>query len=56
MEVSLFCNNKGKIKFGEKSDVTYKFTCPGCQRQYIGKTDRCILTCSNEPTTDYPLH
>ena len=27
-----------------------------CQRQYIGKTDRCILTCSNEPTADYPLH
>ena len=24
--------------------VVYKFSCPGCQASYIGKTDRCLMT------------
>ena len=27
-----------------KAHVVYKFSCPGCQSSYIGKTDRTLLT------------
>ena len=28
----------------EHQSSVYKFTCPGCQASYIGKTDRCLYT------------
>ena len=54
----MFCSNKDKIKFEQKSNVIYEFTCPGCGKKYIGKTDRCLVTRLNEHATreDQPLH
>ena len=32
---------------GQSSNV-YKFSCPGCSKSYIGKTDGCLYTRLNE--------
>ena len=47
-DAKVFCSNKDKIKFEQKSNVIYEFICPGCNRQYIGRTDICIITRLNE--------
>ena len=31
--------------------MIYEFTCPGCQKKYIGKTDRCLSIRLNEHAT-----
>ena len=35
-----------------QSSVVYKFSCPGCQLSYIGKTDRCLRTRIKEHSSD----
>ena len=54
----MFCNNKDKLKFEQTSYLIYEFTCPGCQKKYIGKTDRCLSIRLNEHATrdDQPIH
>ena len=39
-KVSMFANNKDKTPMMSKSNVVYRFQCPGCSAEYIGKTDR----------------
>ena len=39
-KVSFFTNMKDRTPFLMKSAVVYKFVCPGCSAEYIGKTDR----------------
>ena len=41
-------SNKDKIPTHLKSNVVYKFDCPGCGKSYVGKTDRNFLTRLNE--------
>ena len=35
-------SNKDPVPTGQKSHVIYKFTCPECGHDYIGKTDSCF--------------
>jgi hypothetical protein len=61
-EISLFNSEKiyYKTYIGLKdqtdkelqSGVVYKFSCPGCQLSYIGKTDRCLRTRIKEHSSD----
>ena len=37
-----FTNTKDKTPSLSQSSVVYKFTCPGCSRNYIGKTERTL--------------
>ena len=39
-KVNVFTNNKDKTPMMAKSNVVYRFRCPGCSAEYIGKTDR----------------
>ena len=55
-KVSSFCSTKDKIPSMMTSNVIYKIDCPGCGKQYIGKSERCFgvrLECQgtrdNEP-------
>ena len=41
-KLSSVVSNKDPVPTGQKSHVIYKFTCPGCGQDYIGKTDRCF--------------
>ncbi len=36
------CKEKTPKEF--QSSIVYKFSCPGCAKGYIGKTDRCLYT------------
>lgn len=46
--VSMFCSNKDRIADIKKANVVYKFSCPGCAKTYIGKTERNLITRLNE--------
>ena len=37
-----FCSVKDHIPNDQKHNVIYKIQCPGCQKQYIGKTSCCV--------------
>ena len=47
-----FLSNKDKTPMRYQSSVVYKFTCPGCNCRYIGKTDRCLYTRLKEHPQD----
>ena len=36
-----------------KSHVIYKLTCPACNAEYIGKTDRCLRVGLDEHSSDH---
>ena len=42
-KLSSFCSNKDPTPMYLKSHVIYNPTCPACNAEYIGKTDRCHL-------------
>ena len=52
-KISMFCSNKDKIATHLKSNVIYKFDCPGCRKSYVGKTDRNFITRVNEHGTKH---
>ena len=41
-KLSMFCSSKDQIPTDPKSNLIYRFTCPGCNEKYIGKTERNI--------------
>ena len=43
-KLSMFCSLKDKYPLHMKTSLIYKFTCPHCQAQYIGKTERNLVT------------
>ena len=43
-KLSMFCSSKDQIPRDQKANLIYSFTCPGCNAQYIGKTDRNFIT------------
>ena len=47
-KLCFYTNNKDKVPLLNKSHVVYKFTCPGCQSSYTGKTDRTLFTRTRE--------
>ena len=50
-KMSFFTNMKDKLPFLSKSNVVYRFTCPGCSSAYIGKTDRTLFIRTKEHAT-----
>ena len=42
-KLDMLTNAKDKVPKQNKSNVVYKFTCPKCNINYIGKTDRTLL-------------
>ena len=38
----MFCPTKDKISWNQK--VIYIIQCPGCRNDYIGKTDKNLIT------------
>ena len=43
-KLSMFCSMKDKVPDSMKSNVIYKFTCPHCNGQYVGKAERNLCT------------
>ena len=48
--VCFFVSCKDKTPEELQSSIVYKFSCPGCSKSYIGKTDRCLYTRLNVST------
>ena len=42
-KVSFFTSNKDRIPFLSNSGVIYRYTCPGCNSAYVGKTDNTMF-------------
>ena len=40
----MFCNTKNSISVEQKYNVIYRITCPGCFQDYVGKTNRNLIT------------
>ena len=47
-KLCFYTNNKDEVSLLNKSHVVYRFSFPGCQSSYIGKTDRTLLTRTRE--------
>ena len=48
----MFCSAKESIPIHQKANAFCKVTCPGCNEDYVGKTDRNLVTRLNE----HPSH
>ena len=51
--VSYFLSNKDKIPDVSRNNVIYEITCPGCNKRYIGKTERCLGKRLLEHSSDF---
>ena len=47
-KIEFFCNTKDKTPMLNQSFVVYEFKCPGCDANYIGKTERTLFERSEE--------
>ena len=47
-KLCFFTSTKDKTPQLSQSNVVYKFTCPGCNSSYIGKTNRTLLVRTQE--------
>ena len=54
----MFCSAKDRIPIHQKANVIYKVTCPGCNEDYLGKTDRSLVTRLNVHASrkDQPMY
>ena len=43
-KLSMFCPTKDKVSWDQKANVIYIIQCPGCHNDYVGKTDRNLIT------------
>ena len=41
---AMFCSLKDKIPTHQKPNVIYAIKFPGCDKNYVGKTERCVIT------------
>ena len=57
-KTTMFCSVKDSIPIHEKAKVIYKITCPGCNQDYVGKTDHNLVTRLNEHASreDQPMY
>ena len=51
-KIAFYTNMKDLTPLKYKSNVVYKFTCPGCKAAYIGKTERNLYQRCNEHATN----
>ena len=49
--MSFYCNIKDKVPHDQRNHAIYKIKCPGCNGYYIGKTERYLITRTNEHGT-----
>ena len=42
-KISFFTSNKDQIPILSNSGVIYQYSCPGCQKSYIGKTENTLF-------------
>ena len=42
-KVSFYTSNKDRIPFLSNSGVIYRYTCPGCNSAYVGKTENTMF-------------
>ena len=47
-KTAMFCSTKDSIPIHQKANIVYKVTCPGCNEDYVGKTDCNLVTRLNE--------
>ena len=47
-KLSFFTSNKDKTPFLSSSCLIYKFSCPGCTKSYIGKTESTLFNRTKE--------
>ena len=40
----MFCPNKDRISWDEKTNVIYIIQCRGCHHDYVGKTDKKLIS------------
>ena len=52
-KLSSFCSKKDPTSLCLKSHVIYKLTCPDCNAEHIGKTDRCLRVRLEEHSSDH---
>ena len=52
-KLASFCSNKDPTPMYLKSHVIYKLTCPVCNAECIGKTDRCLRVRLDEYSSDH---
>ena len=57
-KLAMFCSTKHTIITQQNSNVIYCLTCPGCNENYIGNTDRNLATGLHEhgSRNDQPMH
>ena len=46
--MAMFCSAKDKIKTTQKVNIIHDIQCPACKEHYIGKTNKCFVTCLDE--------
>ena len=57
-KTAMFSSAKDSIPIQQKANVIHKVTCPGCNEDYVGKTDRNLVTRLNEHASreDQPMY
>ena len=57
-KTKMFCLAKYSIPIHQKANLIYKVTCPGCNEDYVGKTDHNLVTRLNERASyeDQPMY
>ena len=57
-KISMFCSLTDKIPINQKAYIVYQFTCPWCNKAFIGKNRQMFLTRMKKhgTRTDQPLH
>ena len=57
-KTAMLCSAKDSIPIHQKENLIYKITCPGCNKDYIGKTDHNLVMRLNEHASreDQPMY
>ena len=57
-KTAMFCSAKDSIPTHQKANFIYKVTCPDCNKDYVGKTDRNLVTRLNQHafSEDQPMY
>ena len=51
-KISFYCNVEDKVPHEQRNNIVYRVRCPGCGGEYIGITERCLISRMNEHGTD----
>ena len=50
-KISFYCSVKDRVPHEQRNNIIYRITCPSWGGKYIGKTERCFISCMNEHGT-----